>query len=153
MHQDQDHNRDIDALIKASEDQTEEKYADHLPREHQHVVDHRQINKKSSLDWDDDQVFDELLSVVPNGQTATDIHTPFNTPTAQTQVESGYVDTAVHGGVSFASGVAAATSSGVAIQNLANELDELASLADEELTESPTAYQQNQQSAEVSHNQ
>ncbi|CAG2157276.1 unnamed protein product [Oppiella nova] len=149
LHQDQDHNRDIDALIKASEDQTEDKYADHLPRAHQHDVDPVQINKKSSLDWDDDQVFDELLSVVPNGQTATDIHSPFNSATTQAQAEAGYVDTAVQGGQSFASGVAVAATSGVAIQNLANELDELASLADEELTEPPTAYQQNQQSADV----
>lgn len=149
LHQDQDHNRDIDALIKASEDQTEDKYADHLPRAHQHDVDPVQINKKSSLDWDDDQVFDELLSVVPNGQTATDIHSPFNTATAQTHIEAGYVDTAVQGGQSVASGVAVAATSGVAIQNLANELDELASLADEELTESPTAYQPNQQSVDV----
>ncbi|MBR7540397.1 hypothetical protein KC221_29870, partial [Mycobacterium tuberculosis] len=64
-------------------------------------------------------------------------------------IEASYVNTAVQGGQSVASGVAVAATSGVAIQNLANELDELASLADEELTESPTAYQQNQQSVDV----
>ena len=33
---------------------------------------------KQNLDWDDDEIFDELLAAVPSGKTATDVHTPFN---------------------------------------------------------------------------
>lgn len=33
---------------------------------------------KQNLDWDDDEIFDELLAAVPGGKTATDVHTPFN---------------------------------------------------------------------------
>ncbi|WP_200856157.1 hypothetical protein, partial [Klebsiella pneumoniae] len=29
------------------------------------------------LDWNDDEIFDELLAAVPNSKTATDVHTPF----------------------------------------------------------------------------
>jgi len=34
--------------------------------------------KQKNVDWDDDEIFDELLAAVPNGKTATDVHTPFN---------------------------------------------------------------------------
>jgi S-DNA-T family DNA segregation ATPase FtsK/SpoIIIE len=33
----------------------------------------------TGLDWDDDEIFDELLAAVPQGKTATDVHSPFNT--------------------------------------------------------------------------
>jgi DNA segregation ATPase FtsK/SpoIIIE, S-DNA-T family len=129
LSQDQDHNRDIDALLRASEDQNENKYSDHLPHSHASEVRSKpQMQQKSSLDWDDDQVFDELLSVVPHGQTATDIHTPFNTNASQTELKSGE---AIQQTTNFANtGVAVAPTVG-ATQSLANELDELASLADD----------------------
>lgn len=133
LSQDQDHNRDIDALLRASEDQNENKYSDHLPHSHAaEVISKPQMQRKSSLDWDDDQVFDELLSVVPNGQTATDIHTPFNVNTAHTQVES--TDT-VQPASSFSHVAGAVAPTVVATSSLAHELDELASLADDQLAE------------------
>ncbi|MCU4317438.1 DNA translocase FtsK 4TM domain-containing protein [Acinetobacter bereziniae] len=131
LNQDQDHNRDIDALLRASEDQTENKYPDHLPHAHT-SVSHVETKQKSSLDWDDDQVFDELLSVVPNGQTATDIHTPFNANTAHTQVES--TDT-IQPTTSFANVAGATAPTVVTTSGLAHELDELASLADDPFAE------------------
>ncbi len=36
-----------------------------------------QATAKSSLDWDDDQIFDELLAAVPQGKAASDLHSPF----------------------------------------------------------------------------
>src|SRR5690606_30227681 len=36
--------------------------------------------------WDDDEIFDELLAAVPQGETATDVHSPFNAaPAAKPQ--------------------------------------------------------------------
>lgn len=37
----------------------------------------------TGLDWDDDEIFDELLAAVPQGKTATDVHSPFNTAPAE----------------------------------------------------------------------
>ena len=82
------HKQDIDALLKAAEEQS---YANaphfqdvvHAKAEIQPVSE----QKKSSLDWDDDEIFDELLAAVPNAKTATDAHVPFNPP-AQHQVAS-----------------------------------------------------------------
>lgn len=30
-----------------------------------------------NINWDDDEIFDELLAAVPSAKTATDVHTPF----------------------------------------------------------------------------
>src|SRR5690606_21238463 len=40
----------------------------------------------TGLDWDDDEIFDELLAAVPQGKTATDVHSPFNTASAEKTV-------------------------------------------------------------------
>jgi len=75
----QNHNQDIDALLKAAEESEP-----HTPHEHfQAFVDEQPAatvpqTAKQNLDWDDDEIFDELLAAVPSGKTATDVHTPFN---------------------------------------------------------------------------
>ena len=75
----QTHRQDIDALLKAAEESDT-----HTPNQHFNTViqDQTQTNaapsSKQNLDWDDDEIFDELLAAVPNGKTATDVHTPFN---------------------------------------------------------------------------
>jgi S-DNA-T family DNA segregation ATPase FtsK/SpoIIIE len=75
----QNHNQDIDALLKAAEESEK-----HTPHEHfQAFVDEQPLastsqTAKQNLDWDDDEIFDELLAAVPSGKTATDVHTPFN---------------------------------------------------------------------------
>ncbi|AXQ21469.1 DNA translocase FtsK [Acinetobacter wuhouensis] len=115
LNPEQDHNRDIDALLRASEDHTAQN-KDGLLHTHQHGLN-QQTQEKSALDWDDDQVFDELLSVVPNGQTATDVHAPFNADVAQ--------PASIHSATS-------AIATGAVTQSLANELDELASLSNAE---------------------
>ncbi len=84
LHSDEDlrHKQDIDALLAAAE---EEQHQNHT-----HSVSNAQIpvqetpvvpiesTKKSAVDWDDDEIFDELLAAVPQGKTATDVHSPFN---------------------------------------------------------------------------
>ncbi|MFH7765109.1 DNA translocase FtsK [Acinetobacter sp. BSP-28] len=73
------HKQDIDALLKAAEESEP-----HTPHEHfQAFVDEQPAattpqTPKQNLDWDDDEIFDELLAAVPGGKTATDVHTPFN---------------------------------------------------------------------------
>ena len=144
--QDQDHNRDIDALLKASEDQSEQKYSDHLPRSQASELNgHAPMQAKSSLDWDDDQVFDELLSVVPHGQTATDIHTPFNLSASQTEIKS---PDAIQHTAHFANTAGAFAPTVVATQTLANELDQLASLADDQFAETQDIAQAEQVATE-----
>ncbi|TCB60291.1 DNA translocase FtsK [Acinetobacter terrae] len=75
----QKHKQDIDALLKAAEESEL-----HTPHEHfKAFVDEQPVattpqTAKQNLDWDDDEIFDELLAAVPNGKTATDVHTPFN---------------------------------------------------------------------------
>lgn len=74
----QNHKQDIEALLKAAEESTPQTPTEHL----KHFV-HEQpptetLAHQHSVDWDDDQIFDELLAAVPNSKTATDIHTPFN---------------------------------------------------------------------------
>ena len=113
----QDHNQEIDALLRASED-------DQLNHQNNriHPVVHTEQNTaplkqnthdEHDLDWDDDQVFDDLLAVVPNGGAATDVHRPFSQTTQQNeQVEHASV---VH----------------KKIDSLADELDDLAQMADE----------------------
>lgn len=75
----QNHNQDIDALLKAAEES-----GPHTPHDHfQAFVDEQPAattpqTSKQNLDWNDDEIFDELLAAVPGGKTATDVHTPFN---------------------------------------------------------------------------
>lgn len=75
----QKHKQDIDALLKAAEESEL-----HTPHEHfKAFVDEQPVattpqTSKQNLDWDDDEIFDELLAAVPHGKTATDVHTPFN---------------------------------------------------------------------------
>lgn len=75
----QTHKQDIDALLKAAEESER-----HTPSEHFKAVVHDEpastvaSDIKQNLDWDDDEIFDELLAAVPSGKMATDVHTPFN---------------------------------------------------------------------------
>ncbi|EOR05523.1 DNA translocase FtsK [Acinetobacter genomosp. 15BJ] len=68
---DASHKQEIDALLRAADDapQASAQYAD--------VARATQKSNHSNLDWNDDQIFDELLAAVPNSKTATDLHTPF----------------------------------------------------------------------------
>ena len=129
LHQDNDHKREIDELLRSAQDDLDDlNHAAQLQEINHHSlprVDHHnaQTKKDQSLDWNDDEVFDELLSVVPNNTQATDIHSPFgNAPVASSLTQ-------------------ASTVAGAGLQStesLAAELDNLASLADAEPTPRPT---------------
>ncbi len=83
----QRHKQDIDALLKAAEESEQ-----HTPHEHLKAFVQEQPlattpqTAKQNLDWDDDEIFDELLAAVPGGKTATDVHTPFNPVEAEPSV-------------------------------------------------------------------
>ena len=130
LDQNQDHNRDIDALLRASEDDqiTLNTQTDSInPTIHtaQNTTTFKQsTHDAKDLDWDDDQVFDDLLAVVPNDQLATDVHRPFSHTTEQNSVTDFS---------EFDQVAATAESHTVSNQhahNLAAELDNLAHLAD-----------------------
>lgn len=82
--EDQRHKQDIDALLKAAEEQQPQSPAGHFQQvvHPQAPAEAQDPSKQPNVDWDDDEIFDELLAAVPNGKTATDVHTPFNPPEA-----------------------------------------------------------------------
>ncbi len=88
--EDQRHKQDIDALLKAAEEEQHSAPASHLAVSQavpsQHVQARTAPATHTGLDWDDDEIFDELLAAVPQGKTATDVHSPFNAaPAAKPQ--------------------------------------------------------------------
>ena len=90
---DLNHKQEIDALLRAADDEQESQRSpyDHLQQVAQTESETTnysvQAQKKSSLDWNDDEIFDELLAAVPNNKPA-DIHTPFvETNPAHVRVE------------------------------------------------------------------
>ncbi len=141
LHQENDHKRDIDALLRAADAELETSNIHHkaenvissIHTPQNTTVPTQRSHDENHLDWDDDQVFDELLAVVPNGKIATDIHSPYHQQAAETISPS--VDIAV------ATIAATATHSNIAsqalkqTQNLASELDGLALLVEKEQQE------------------
>ncbi|RLZ06795.1 DNA translocase FtsK [Acinetobacter sp. 2JN-4] len=76
---DANHKQEIDALLRAADDVNSSTASQHSQSEF--------VTQKSNdhhLDWNDDQIFDELLAAVPNTKTATDLHTPFRNEVEQT---------------------------------------------------------------------
>ncbi|QER40277.1 DUF87 domain-containing protein [Acinetobacter suaedae] len=71
---DANHKQEIDALLRAAEDDMNP--SKELPSQPQ-TRQVTQQNHHDGLDWNDDQIFDELLAAVPNSKTASDAHTPF----------------------------------------------------------------------------
>ena len=68
------HKQEIDALLKAADDSHQPVVSDGTMQS-QRIEPTLQRESGSNLDWNDDQIFDELLAAVPNNKTAT--HTPF----------------------------------------------------------------------------
>lgn len=77
---DQKHSQDIHELLRASQDQIPHTPKDHFNAVVQPVHDAPSASNtpQSNIDWDDDEIFDELLAAVPNGKAAHDLHSPFN---------------------------------------------------------------------------
>ncbi|ATO18500.1 DNA translocase FtsK [Acinetobacter sp. LoGeW2-3] len=93
LHSDEDqrHKKDIDALLKAAEEEQHAPVTPAAVAPIQEIKSHLKtetpipsVSTKKGLDWDDDEIFDELLAAVPPGKTATDVHSPF---TAQAPAE------------------------------------------------------------------
>ncbi|WP_312968767.1 DNA translocase FtsK [Acinetobacter gerneri] len=140
LHQENNHKQEIDALLRAADDEERARMQpEHLSEMLQEGTHTRQNTDASGqnshddkLDWNDDQVFDDLLAAVPNGETATDLHSPYNQEVlADHQVI----------GASVVAGQGIAATANLANQpleqaakvphSLAEELDDLASLVDE----------------------
>ncbi|MFN4368670.1 MAG: DNA translocase FtsK [Acinetobacter sp.] len=86
--EDQRHKQDIDALLKAAEEKQLNSSVSPLAAEQAvsaqaHAHTRTASAPHTGLDWDDDEIFDELLAAVPQGKTATDVHSPFNTAPAE----------------------------------------------------------------------
>ena len=131
LHQQNDHKRDIDALLRAADDDlASDSIQPQRPLSAQETeilqaapnIDRtfNNISDNHHLDWDDDQVFDELLAVVPHGKAATDVHSPYSMP-VQTTISAAPLSTA-----HIASQALQQT------PNLASELDDLALLVEKE---------------------
>lgn len=77
---DQKHSQDIHELLRASQDHIPHTPKDHFNAVVQPVHDAPSASNtpQSNIDWDDDEIFDELLAAVPNGKAAQDLHSPFN---------------------------------------------------------------------------
>ncbi|MHA3891145.1 DNA translocase FtsK [Acinetobacter sp. GXMZU3951] len=85
---DHQHKQDIEALLKAAEDETiipKHDFGSVVARQQHEEAQFEMssVQAKNGLDWDDDEIFDELLAAVPNAKTATDVHTPFQRPELQ----------------------------------------------------------------------
>ena len=131
LHQQNDHKRDIDALLRAADDDlASDSIQPQRPLSAQETeilqaapnIDRtfNNISDNHHLDWDDDQVFDELLAVVPHGKAATDVHSPYSMP-VQTTISAAPLST-----THIASQALQQT------PNLASELDDLALLVEKE---------------------
>ncbi|MCH7328469.1 DNA translocase FtsK [Acinetobacter modestus] len=91
QHDDASHKQEIDALLRAADDaiNPSSQYV-HATTEVSSVA---QRSHQSPVDWNDDQIFDELLAAVPNSKTATDVHKPFIQETRSTaKIESDEID-------------------------------------------------------------
>jgi DNA segregation ATPase FtsK/SpoIIIE, S-DNA-T family len=90
----QQHNQDINALLKASQDADQDMAAESsqasIKPDSTDALSHTSHSQpeKSAIDWQDDQIFDELLAAVPNNKTA-EMHSPFNT---DHQIQPNLVD-------------------------------------------------------------
>lgn len=82
----QKHKNDINELLKASQD-IRQGYETSVQPSTQ-VDDYQATSRKQNINWDDDEIFDELLAVVPSAKTATDVHTPFNHADHNVQAEA-----------------------------------------------------------------
>lgn len=125
LHQPNNHKTEIDALLRAAQDETAEASASSLVTSAAgatvaaaaHTAAGADLN---GLDWDNDQIFDELLAAVPNAkaQSNATTHSVEQEATAQ-YAASQPAETAVHQVPTQA-------------ESLASELDELAMLADQQ---------------------
>lgn len=131
---DQRHKQDIDALLKAAEEEqpaNQTEYFNKAADVHSTSPTEAVQPAKKSVDWDDDEIFDELLAAVPNGKTATDVHSPFNTSqneslaTHSNDFATGTAATVVGLGVAAAQTTTLTTPKNISAEAEFNDLDDL----------------------------
>ncbi|ENW18289.1 Cell division protein FtsK [Acinetobacter haemolyticus CIP 64.3 = MTCC 9819] len=86
---DANHKQEIDALLRAAEDDMNPAAELSAQPQTRPVI---QQSHHQGLDWNDDQIFDELLAAVPNSKTATDAHTPFTQQETSSNNTSSHID-------------------------------------------------------------
>lgn len=135
LQKDADHKHEIDALLKAAEDDyqsntvSNKSFGDFVD-----VPSQQEVNQ--SVDWNDDRVFDELLAVVPDGEQANDVHRPYSAQdisdsealSKNQHLSSTLSATSVGGAFSTTAPLAGLSDA----ERLASELDDLAHLADDD---------------------
>lgn len=92
QHDDASHKQEIDALLRAADDAINPS-SQYINAATEVSSAAAQRPHQSPVDWNDDQIFDELLAAVPNSKTATDVHKPFIQETRSTaKIESDEID-------------------------------------------------------------
>ncbi|WP_180105708.1 MULTISPECIES: DNA translocase FtsK [unclassified Acinetobacter] len=131
---DQRHKQDIDALLKAAEEEqpaNQTEYFNKAADVHSTSPTEAVQPAKKSVDWDDDEIFDELLAAVPNGKTATDVHSPFNTAQSESPAThsndfaTGAAATLAGLGVAAAQITPLTTQKNISAETEFNDLDDL----------------------------
>lgn len=81
---DSTHKQEIDALLRAADDNepsvtpmTSDELLANLKAQQAQQSHAQPNNHTAKLNWNDDQIFDELLAAMPNSKIGSDIHTPF----------------------------------------------------------------------------
>ncbi|MFV5491836.1 DNA translocase FtsK [Acinetobacter sp. ASP199] len=135
LHSDEDqrHKQDIDALLKAAEEEQQTSAAPVAVAPIQEIKAHLKtetpvasVTTKKGLDWDDDEIFDELLAAVPPGKTATDVHSPFTAQASTEQPALRIVEDlpkAVVATTAVATGISATPASIPSVRNTGLEAD------------------------------
>ena len=133
LNTEKDTKQEIDALLREAEDKPVTVYNSAHPSLSEQLHSQHAQKPTSNIDWDNDEVFDELLSVVPDGKTATDIHQPYSHNNQQINNSIAHsLEQPAEAAFEFHSAVIDSTVKKVNSQDqLASELDDLASLADE----------------------
>ena len=133
LNTEKDTKQEIDALLREAEDKPATVYNSAHPSLSEQLHSQHAQKPTSNIDWDNDEVFDELLSVVPDGKTATDIHQPYSQNNQQINNSIAHsLEQPAEAAFEFHSAVTDSTVKKVNSQDqLASELDDLASLADE----------------------
>lgn len=122
----QTHKKDIDALLKAAEEPEI-----HTPQQHFNAVIQDQsanvaeMPSKQNLDWDDDEIFDELLAAVPNGKTATDVHIPFHQSETTTLADHPTASATIASAAVTPVSVSQITPKNIALDDQFDELDDV----------------------------
>ena len=134
LHHEENHKHEIDALLRAAEEDTRQVDVVAPIIETSSPAPTR-VAAHDPLDWNNDQVFDELLAVVPNGAQPSDVHSPFqaNATAAPLAQSSAAVASSISQlrATSHDADQTSNQSSFARTESLAAELDDLALLVDD----------------------